>query len=68
MLCALVADAFDDPDWIFEPKLDGLRVIARFDGRQINLLSRNDKPQERAFPDIVNALRKAVSRPISPRR
>jgi DNA ligase D-like protein (predicted ligase) len=64
MLCALVADAFDDPDWIFEPKLDGLRVIARFDGRQINLLSRNDKPQERAFPDIVNALRKAVSRPI----
>ena len=39
-------------------------MIARFDGKRISLISRNDKPQERAFPDIVEALAKAVRRPI----
>ena len=32
MLCTLVDSAFDSPDWTFEPKFDGLRVLARFDG------------------------------------
>jgi ATP-dependent DNA ligase len=27
MLCTLVPNPFDDADWIFEPKLDGLRVL-----------------------------------------
>jgi DNA ligase D-like protein (predicted ligase) len=65
MLCSLVAQAFDDPDWIFEPKLDGLRVIGTFDGKTISLLSRNDKPQELAFPDIVAGLKKALSKPVT---
>ena len=63
MLCTLVDKPFDDPQWIFEPKLDGLRVIVRFDGQRIALLSRNDKPQERAFADIVMALNRALSQP-----
>ena len=32
MLCTLVAEPFDNPAWIFEPKYDGLRVLGRFDG------------------------------------
>jgi len=44
MLCTLVDAAFDSPDWAFEPKLDGLRVLARFDGGALMLLSRNNKP------------------------
>src|SRR5438874_8959996 len=38
MLCTLVAEPFDNPAWIFEPKYDGLRVLGRFDGRQLTLL------------------------------
>ena len=34
MLCTLVDAAFDSPDWTFEPKFDGLRILARFDGRE----------------------------------
>jgi bifunctional non-homologous end joining protein LigD len=63
MLCTLVAKPFDDKAWVFEPKLDGLRVIARYDGKQLSLLSRNDKPQEFQFPEIVEALRRSLKVP-----
>src|SRR5947209_7089198 len=63
MLCTLVDHAFDGPDWTFEPKFDGLRILARFDGRNVVLLSRNNKPQEARFPEIAEGLRAALSRP-----
>jgi DNA ligase D-like protein (predicted ligase) len=63
MLCTLVARPFDSPDWIFEPKYDGLRVIARFDGRTLTLTSRNNKPQEVLFPEVAKALRANLTRP-----
>jgi bifunctional non-homologous end joining protein LigD len=64
MLCALVDQPFDDPNWIFEPKLDGLRVICRFDGGEWVLLSRNGKRQNFILPEIVQGLRRAVTKPI----
>ena len=63
MLCTLVAEPFDDPDWIFEPKLDGLRVLCRFDGKRVTLISRNEKSQDFQFPDIAEALRKSLAKP-----
>lgn len=63
MLCTLVDHAFDSPEWAFEPKFDGLRILARFDGRNVTLLSRNLKPQEARFPEIAEGLRAALSRP-----
>jgi len=43
MLCTLVDAPFDSPDWTFEPKFEGLRVLANFDGRAVTFLSRNHK-------------------------
>jgi bifunctional non-homologous end joining protein LigD len=63
MLCTLAGRPFDDPDWIFEPKFDGLRILARFDGRDLTLLSRNRKSQNALFPDVVEALRASLTRP-----
>jgi bifunctional non-homologous end joining protein LigD len=63
MLCTLIDAAFDNPDWTFEPKFDGLRVLARFDGSDLTLLSRNNKPQESRFPEIVEGLRQALRSP-----
>jgi bifunctional non-homologous end joining protein LigD len=63
MLCTLVAEPFDNPGWIFEPKLDGLRVLCRFDGKRATLISRNDKPQDFQFPDIGEALQKSLTKP-----
>jgi bifunctional non-homologous end joining protein LigD len=63
MLCTLVDSAFDSPDWTFEPKFDGLRTLARFDGHDLTLLSRNNKPQESRFPEIVEGLRRSLRHP-----
>src|SRR5690242_10132682 len=63
MLCTLVAEPFDDPKWIFEPKFDGLRVLCRVDPKRVELISRNGKEQDLQFPDIVEALRKSVRKP-----
>src|SRR5207244_5410468 len=64
MLCTLVAEPFDNPAWIFEPKYDGLRVLARYDGRELILLSRNQASQNFQFPDIVKALENSLTRPV----
>jgi DNA ligase D-like protein (predicted ligase) len=63
MAATLVDAPFDHPDWLFEPKLDGLRVQARYGGRDLTLLSRNGKPQEAMFPDVATVLRAALDRP-----
>src|SRR5205807_1935778 len=64
MLCTLVAEPFDNPAWIFEPKYDGLRILGRFDGRELTLFSRNQASQNFQFPDIVEALRDGLTRPV----
>jgi bifunctional non-homologous end joining protein LigD len=63
MLCTLVAGPFDNPAWIFEPKFDGLRVLGRFDGERITLLSRYGESQNFQFPEIVQALESSLRRP-----
>jgi ATP-dependent DNA ligase len=40
-------------DWCFEPKWDGFRTIVFRDGDDVYLQSRNGKPMNRYFPDIV---------------
>ena len=60
MLCTLLAEPFDDPKWIFEPKLDGLRVLCRVGPRALELISRNGKEQAAQFPEIVTALSRGV--------
>jgi len=54
---ATLTDArFSDPNWIFERKLDGIRVIAIRDGKSVRLLSRNDVLQNDRYPELVEAL------------
>lgn len=39
--------------WAFEPKWDGFRTIVFRDGDDVHLQSRNGRPMNRYFPDIV---------------
>ena len=64
MLCTLVAEPFDNQKWLFEPKFDGMRILGRFDGKNVSLLSRYGDSQNIPFPDIAEALQKAVSWPL----
>jgi ATP-dependent DNA ligase len=49
------------PDGVlYEPKWDGFRCIVFRDGDDVELGSRNERPLTRYFPDIVEAVKKAL--------
>jgi bifunctional non-homologous end joining protein LigD len=56
MKAVLTDRGFSDPEWIFEPKLDGVRVIAYRDGGRVRLMSRTGKEQNPSYPELVEAL------------
>lgn len=56
MLCTLVEQPFDDPDWVFEIKWDGYRAIASHTSRGNTLYSRNDVDFAERFPPVFEAL------------
>jgi ATP-dependent DNA ligase len=43
-------------DWVYEPKYDGFRTIVFKDGDDVHLQSRNGKPMNRYFPEVVEAI------------
>src|SRR5262249_42855392 len=60
MLATLIDGPFDNDAWVFEPKFDGRRVVARREDRRVTLLSRNQQSQNVQFPEIVEGLLAAV--------
>jgi ATP-dependent DNA ligase len=51
------ADALPDGDgWQFEPKWDGFRTLVFRDGDEIVLQSRDEKPMNRYFPELLAPL------------
>lgn len=52
------ADApFDSPDWAFEPKLDGMRIMAFREGSSVRLMTRAGIDNAADFPWLVEAIR-----------
>ena len=60
MLATLLDEPFDSPDWIFEPKWDGERILAYFDGGDVVLVTRYFRKVGFRYPEIVEGLKKAV--------
>ena len=56
MAATLTQERFAGPEWIFEQKFDGIRLIAFKNGRRVQLLSRNRLPQNDAYPSVLAAL------------
>jgi DNA ligase D-like protein (predicted ligase) len=56
MKAVLTDDRFDDPEWIYERKLDGIRCVAIRDGGATTLLSRNDLSLNARYPEVAEAL------------
>jgi ATP-dependent DNA ligase len=51
------ADALPAGDgWLFEPKWDGFRTLVFRDGKEILLQSRDEKPMNRYFPELIDPL------------
>jgi len=54
MAATLTQQRFTDPDWLFERKFDGIRVLAFRHGADVRLLSRNRLPQ--SLPAIAASI------------
>jgi len=58
MKATLTEEYFSDPAWIFERKLDGVRIVAYKRGREVHLLTRNQNNNDHTYPEVVDALLK----------
>ena len=56
MLAKLSRDLPLSDDLVYEPKWDGFRCIVFRDGDEVELGSRNEKPLNRYFPEVITAL------------
>jgi bifunctional non-homologous end joining protein LigD len=56
MAATLTQERFTAPGWVFERKLDGIRLLAFKQGKDVRLLSRNRLPQNAAYPAFVKAM------------
>jgi bifunctional non-homologous end joining protein LigD len=56
MAATLTQDRFTGPEWIFERKLDGIRLLAFKLGSDVRLLSRNQLPLNASYPSILDAI------------
>lgn len=55
MAATLTQERFVGPEWLFERKFDGIRLLAYKNGDTVELFSRTQNPQD--IPDIIEAVR-----------
>src|SRR5215472_11844361 len=60
MLAKRVGELPEPGDWLFEPKWDGFRALVFRDRDEILIQSRDEKPLNRYFPELLEPLRTAL--------
>jgi ATP-dependent DNA ligase len=60
MLAKRVDELPSEGDWVFEPKWDGFRALVFRDGDEILIQSRDEKPLNRYFPELLDPLRASL--------
>jgi ATP-dependent DNA ligase len=56
MLAKRVGELPTEGDWLFEPKWDGFRTLIFRDGDEVFIQSRDEKPLNRYFPELIGPL------------
>jgi bifunctional non-homologous end joining protein LigD len=64
MAATLTKERFSGPEWTFERKLDGIRVLAYKRGKDVRLFSRNKLPLNTSYPAVVDAIAKLPHRDL----
>jgi ATP-dependent DNA ligase len=64
MAATLTQRRFAGPEWVFERKLDGIRLLAFKDGADVRLYSRNRLPQNASYPSVVEAVSRLPPRDL----
>lgn len=60
MLATLTEELPSGGKWLYEPKLDGVRALIFVSHGSVRIYSRNRKPLNDAYPELVEALSRAV--------
>src|SRR5215831_13357549 len=60
MLAKRVGELPVEGSWIFEPKWDGFRALVFRDEAEILIQSRDEKPLNRYFPELIEPLQKSL--------
>jgi bifunctional non-homologous end joining protein LigD len=58
MLATLVDAPFNKPNWVYEEKYDGVRMLAYKEGAKVSLISRNAIDRTERYPKIAEAVAK----------
>jgi bifunctional non-homologous end joining protein LigD len=58
MLATLVDVPFNKPNWVYEEKYDGVRMLAYKEGPKVSLISRNAIDRTERYPKIAEAIAK----------
>jgi bifunctional non-homologous end joining protein LigD len=64
MLATLVPEPFTRPNWIFEEKYDGVRILAYKERAKVALISRNAIDRTARYPEIAAAIEKLAAETI----
>ena len=56
MAATLTHERFNGPEWVFERKLDGIRLLAFKDAKGVRLFSRNQLLRNATYPELVEAI------------
>src|ERR1044071_6365370 len=60
MLAKRVSELPQAGAWIFEPKWDGFRALIFRDGKEVFIQSRDEKPLNRYFPELIEPILKQL--------
>jgi len=64
MLCTLDDVPVDRPSWLYELKLDGVRILAERRDTEARLFYRTHRPATASFPEVVEALKTLLARDV----
>jgi bifunctional non-homologous end joining protein LigD len=62
MQATLTEESFDNSDWLFEPKMDGVRALVYIDGDKVRIQSRSGLDATRQYPTIVAEMAEQMER------
>ena len=64
MLATLAKEAFSDPAWVYEAKLDGQRSLLWRRRSSVRLITRNEKDRTSHYPDLVETILRDDAPPV----
>jgi bifunctional non-homologous end joining protein LigD len=56
MAATLTRERFESPEWVFERKLDGIRLLAFKSRKDVRLMTRNQLQRNESYPSYVEAI------------